>query len=325
MTEKYGWECYWSEISDVDDDEIYIIAVNRLRKRYYYSTRANYYILDSVYEDGQPLFEAKHVSRLVIELLHGYAVENEFKRQSRLPVLPEQGEGKAKKGKKRLPKELIWKGIRCELTEKEIGDICQQTPFEEDDYYDFGAIVRAVSMYREGAISPEYFQSWCILMQCLYYSPKGASGELAGLYGALAWIFDGEAFNILGATPREREENARGLLAKVKWSNFRIEKQKKGGRGKGLFGKKDVYLFLLWDYYNGGASAEVWRVFFLDKKNKRFDLFYCDDLLFDDGQDYMFPDESEFAELASIYYDYRLDRSLGEQFRRGQAELKSRL
>ena len=324
MTEKYGWECYWSEISDVDDDEIYIIAVNRLRKRYYYSTRANYYILDSVYEDGQPLFEAKHVSRLVIELLHGYAVENEFKRQSRLPVLPEQGEERAKKGK-RLPKELIWKGIRCELTEKEIGDICQQTPFEEDDYYDFGAIVRAVSMYREGAISPEYFQSWCILMQCLYYSPKGASGELAGLYGALAWIFDGEAFNILGATPREREENARGLLAKVKWSNFRIEKQKKGERGKGLFGKKDVYLFLLWDYYNGGASAEVWRVFFLDKKNKRFDLFYCDDLLFDDGQDYMFPDESEFAELASIYYDYRLDRSLGEQFRRGQAALKSSL
>ena len=324
MTEKYGWECYWSEISDVDDDEIYIIAVNRLRKRYYYSTRANYYILDSVYEDGQPLFEAKHVSRLVIELLHGYAVENEFKRQSRLPVLPEQGEERAKKGK-RLPKELIWKGIRCELTEKEIGDICQQTPFEEDDYYDFGAIVRAVSMYREGAISPEYFQSWCILMQCLYYSPKGTSGELAGLYGALAWIFDGEAFNILGATPREREENARSLLAKVKWSNFRIEKQKKGGRGKGLFGKKDVYLFLLWDYYNGGASAEVWRVFFLDKKNKRFDLFYCDDLLFDDGQDYMFPDEGEFEELASIYYDYRLDRSLGEQFRRGQAELKSRL
>ena len=324
MTEKYGWECYWSEISDVDDDEIYIIAVNRLRKRYYYSTRANYYILDSVYEDGQPLFEAKHVSRLVIELLHGYAVENEFKRQSRLPVLPEQGEERAKKGK-RLPKELIWKGIRCELTEKEIGDICQQTPFEEDDYYDFGAIVRAVSMYREGAISPEYFQSWCILMQCLYYSPKGTSGELAGLYGAMAWIFDGEAFNILGATPREREENARGLLAKVKWSNFRIEKQKKGGRGKGLFGKKDVYLFLLWDYYNGGASAEVWRVFFLDKKNKRFDLFYCDDLLFDDGQDYMFPDESEFAELASIYYDYRLDRSLGEQFRRGQAALKSSL
>lgn len=324
MTEKYGWECYWSEISDVDDDEIYIIAVNRLRKRYYYSTRANYYILDSVYEDGQPLFEAKHVSRLVIELLHGYAVENEFKRQSRLPVLPEQGEERAKKGK-RLPKELIWKGIRCELTEKEIGDICQQTPFEEDDYYDFGAIVRAVSMYREGAISPEYFQSWCILMQCLYYSPKGTSGELAGLYGALAWIFDGEAFNILGATPREREENARSLLAKVKWSNFRIEKQKKGERGKGLFGKKDGYLFLLCDYYNGGASSEVWRVFFLDKKNKRFDLFYCDDLLFDDGQDYMFPDESEFEELASIYYDYRLDRSLGEQFRRGQAELKSRL
>lgn len=324
MTEKYGWECYWSEISDVDDDEIYIIAVNRLRKRYYYSTRANYYILDSVYEDGQPLFEAKHVSRLVIELLHGYAVENEFKRQSRLPILPAQGKERAKKGK-RLPKELIWKGIRCELTEKEIGDICQQTPFEEDDYYDFGAIVRAVSMYREGAISPEYFQSWCILMQCLYYSPKGTSGELAGLYGAMAWIFDGEAFNILGATPREREENARGLLAKVKWSNFRIEKQKKGERGKGLFGKKDVYLFLLWDYYNGGASAEVWRVFFLDKKNKRFDLFYCDDLLFDDGQDYMFPDESEFAELASIYYDYRLDRSLGEQFRRGQAALKSSL
>ena len=324
MTEKYGWECYWSEISDVDDDEIYIIAVNRLRKRYYYSTRANYYILDSVYEDGQPLFEAKHVSRLVIELLHGYAVENEFKRQSRLPVLPEQGEERAKKGK-RLPKELIWKGIRCELTEKEIGDICQQTPFEEDDYYDFGAIVRAVSMYREGAISPEYFQSWCILMQCLYYSPKGTGGELAGLYGALAWIFDGEAFNILGATPREREENARGLLAKVKWSNFRIEKQKKGERGKGLFGKKDGYLFLLWDYYNGGASAEVWRVCFLDKKNKRFDLFYCDDLLFDDAQDYMFPDESEFEELASIYYDYRLDRSLGEQFRRGQAALKSSL
>lgn len=324
MTEKYGWECYWSEISDVDDDEIYIIAVNRLRKRYYYSTRANYYILDSVYEDGQPLFEAKHVSRLVIELLHGYAVENEFKRQSRLPVLPAQGKERAKKGK-RLPKELIWKGIRCELTEKEIGDICQQTPFEEDDYYDFGAIVRAVSMYREGAISPEYFQSWCILMQCLYYSPKGTGGELAGLYGALAWIFDGEAFNILGATPREREENARSLLAKIKWSNFRIEKQKKGERGKGLFGKKDRYLFLLWDYYNGGASAEVWRVFFLDKKNKRFDLFYCDDLLFDDGQDYMFPDEGEFEELASIYYDYRLDRSLGEQFRRGQAELKSRL
>ncbi len=324
MTEKYGWECYWSEISDVDDDEIYIIAVNRLRKRYYYSTRANYYILDSVYEDGQPLFEAKHVSRLVIELLHGYAVENEFKRQSRLPVLPAQGKERAKKGK-RLPKELIWKGIRCELTEKEIGDICQQTPFEEDDYYDFGAIVRAVSMYREGAISPEYFQSWCILMQCLYYSPKGTGGELAGLYGALAWIFDGEAFNILGATPREREENARSLLAKIKWSNFRIEKQKKGERGKGLFGKKDRYLFLLWDYYNGGSPAEVWRVFFLDKKNKRFDLFYCDDLLFDDAQDYMFPDEGEFEELASIYYDYRLDRSLGEQFRRGQAELKSRL
>ena len=244
MTEKYGWECYWSEISDVDDDEIYIIAVNRLRKRYYYSTRANYYILDSVYEDGQPLFEAKHVSRLVIELLHGYAVENEFKRQSRLPVLPEQGEERAKKGK-RLPKELIWKGIRCELTEKEIGDICQQTPFEEDDYYDFGAIVRAVSMYREGAISPEYFQSWCILMQCLYYSPKGTSGELAGLYGALAWIFDGEAFNILGATPREREENARSLLAKVKWSNFRIEKQKKGEREGVVRQKGRVPLFVV--------------------------------------------------------------------------------
>lgn len=320
MAEKYGWECYRAETPE-EAGKADVFCINRGRERYCYKTGESEYVLDSIYENGQPVFEARKVSRFVLGLLYGYAVENGYKRQSCLPVLPEWREAQENP----LSKELIRKGMRCELTEEQIGNICQKTPFEKDDYYDFGAIVRAISMYRSGEISPSYFQSWCILMQCLYYSPGRVSDEVAGIYGELAWMFDGEAFNILGATPREREESARGLLAMVRWSDFRIgelKRRKKSGR---LFGKKDRYLFLLEDYYNGGASAGVWRVFYLDKKNKRFDLFYCDDLLFDDGQEYMFPEEEEFENLTSVYFDYRLDRSIGERFLREQARLRTEI
>ena len=72
--------------------------------------------------------------------------------------------------KKLVSKDLVWKGLRMELSGDELRDIMQQE-CEKDEYYDFDLMLKGFGKALAKEIDFDYYIHWCILIaNCLNYS-----------------------------------------------------------------------------------------------------------------------------------------------------------
>lgn len=68
--------------------------------------------------------------------------------------------------------ETLKKAIRCELSQQELGDILSYDyRYEKGDYGDFSVLYEKIHAVMEGALSVDYFTSWCVLLMRCFSMP----------------------------------------------------------------------------------------------------------------------------------------------------------
>jgi hypothetical protein len=68
--------------------------------------------------------------------------------------------------------EQVWKGLKLELSKKEICKIFQAEKYEKGDYYDFDVFYGVIKKALNKEIDIEYFTDWCVLVANCFNSIK---------------------------------------------------------------------------------------------------------------------------------------------------------
>ena len=96
--------------------------------------------------------------------------------------------------KELVSKDLVWKGLRMELSGEELRDIMQQE-YEKDKYYDFDLMLQGFKKALNKEVDFDYYIHWCILIaNCLNYA-KYSSPKINDLIDEIAYFFDGCSFD----------------------------------------------------------------------------------------------------------------------------------
>ena len=203
-----------------------------------------------------------------------------------------------------INKEVVLKGLRCELNEKELLDIINnhQADLEYYGYYNLDLYLHILDKTINKEIEYEYFTSWCVLAMAALYrtSERINKKRKRELYNEVADFFDGIAFSY--------EYDKRFLTrikAELRYYDYLINKNK---RRNALYISNNIGRYMLEDHSNPTLDSDVYRVFVVDYKNKRYCLKYFDDYnyLYKDEINYNFigfPDKFDDVFVDTTYDD----------------------
>lgn len=199
--------------------------------------------------------------------------------------------------KKLVSKDLVWKGLRMELSGNEMRDIMQQE-CEKDKYYDFDLMLQGFKKALTKEIDFDYYIHWCILVaHCLNYS-RYSSPKINALIDEIAYFFDGCSF--------DDDYNKKSLQLNIALlKNFNHEFENLTNKTNLPFETNGVERILLFDHSNWTLDSRVYRAIIIDNNKRQFELKYVDDAFFeyDENINYTFVDESQFDDKSLSFYD----------------------
>ena len=194
------------------------------------------------------------------------------------------------------------KGVNGQLSYEELDSICQ-TEVPDGEYYDYEKIRAVILRKLNGELDDEYFRTWLIVVS---WAIQKDSEDLS-------WAFDGYSFcdsfsknDIVSILSVLKEEDY-----KMRYEDY-IEQHKK---------EQLNVVYLRFEHANWTEDSAIYKAYFVDYKNKRFDIrlidsafyefkkdvFYC--TLFDKDEregeeDYVEPKElPEEEQLLHYFYD----------------------
>lgn len=194
---------------------------------------------------------------------------------------------------------MYLKGVNGELNYDELSSICQ-TKVPKGKYYDYEKIRSVILKKLNNEISDDYFKTWLIVAAWALNNHTHAK---------ISWRFDG--FSFCDSFDRK---TVLEILAVLKFCDFAEKHQNYVKTAKK---EKLKVVFLKFEHCNRTADSGVYKAYFVDFKNKIFDIRFVDDAFFeyDDNLLYCFIDcESEYDEddesaeeiekyLMSIFYN----------------------
>ncbi len=304
------WDIYYTD-NEQDEDMVDIIYIHKNNKEYYVHENAFDYEIDGCDEDMNEL-NSTYVSRFVYNTLldqckRAYKLSTYFDQQesdeefvdldtpSTLPI---------EKLKNRVLKEKIWQGINCELEESELEAITRQN-HQKDEYFDLETCKKVIYKYLNNEITPEYFCTWCVFMANLHLSPNNIGGKLFDVNESISELFDSAAFWDYDIDIDEKIKNCKELIAELKWRNHCIENIK--NKQTAPFDNNGIIVYVSFDHFNEYAGP-IHRMCIVDTKEEKFNMFYIDNLEFDENINYSFCNEEDFDNLSGVYYSYKEDR-----------------
>ena len=162
--------------------------------------------------------------------------------------------------------EKYLKGVNGELTYDELKSICQ-TEVPQGNYYDYEKIRSVLLRKLNGELTDKYFRTWLVVVCWALYQKE---------YRYISWTFDGFAFRDTFDKKRVLE-----IMAKLKDDDYKI-------RYKNFIEqhKKDELqvVYLRVEHVNRTNESVIYKAYFVDYKNKRFDIRLLDDALFEYDQ-----------------------------------------
>ena len=208
--------------------------------------------------------------------------------------------------------ETIKKAIRCELSQQELHDILSYDyRYEKGDYGDFSVIYDKIHATMEGALSVDYFTSWCVLlMRCFFDAMDTRSRKLQDVYNEIGDCFDGAAFMASHISEQKKCRELRELIAFLKYhehlaANIRSKSAEK-------FQTAGVVTYVSFAFSVQDGERLLYHVCVVDEIEKKVNYMFAADLDFDERINYTLLSEAEFGELSSLTIDdYALDISLG--------------
>lgn len=222
-----------------------------------------------------------------------------------------------------ISKELLIKGLRCELTFNELCQITQRFgSYEKASYYDFDLLIGGFKKFLAGEINLEYYTHWVMLWFVLTEF-KIKNKKLAQIYSALAYNMDSESFIDEFDL---KEENCNhwyngSHIAILKNFNHNIQDALSGKKTD--FDNNGVFIFTQPQVCCYAKNFSRYKVLIVDKNKKEFNFFYIDNPIFDEKINYDFlhdykkldgfdDEEDEYDEIIDekieqLIYDFSLD------------------
>ena len=166
--------------------------------------------------------------------------------------------------------EKYLKGVNGELTYDELRSICQ-TEVPKGNYYNYEKIRSVLLRKLNGELDDKYFHTWLIVVAWALYQEE---------YKYISWAFDGFSFQDTFDKKLVLEimANLKDYDYKIRYKNF-IEQHKKDGL-------KVVYL--RFEHCNWTDDSGIYKAYFVDYKNKRFDIRFVDDAFFEYKQNVLY-------------------------------------
>ncbi len=158
--------------------------------------------------------------------------------------------------------EKYLKAVNGELTYEQLRSICQ-TEGPKGNYYNYEKIHSVLFRKLNGELTDEYFSTWLIVVSWALYQEE---------YKYISWAFDGFSFQDTFDKKLVLEIMAslKDYDYKIRYKDF-IKQHKKDGL-------KVVYL--RFEHCNWTDDSGVYKAYFVDYKNKHFDIRFVDDALF---------------------------------------------
>ena len=166
--------------------------------------------------------------------------------------------------------EKYLKAVNGDLTYDELRSICQ-TEVPKGNYYNYEKIRSVLLRKLNGELTDKYFRDWLIVVAWALYQEE---------YKYISWVFDG--FSFQGTFDKqlvlEIMANLKDYDYKIRYKNF-IEQHKKD---------ELQVVYLRFEHCNWTNSSGVYKAYFVDYKNKRFDIRFVDDAFFEYKQNILY-------------------------------------
>ena len=161
-------------------------------------------------------------------------------------------------------------GVNGELSYDELKSICQ-TEVPDGEYYNYQKIRKVILRKLNGEINDDYFRTWLIVVSWALNDDK---------YYDISWVFDGYSFE-----DKFDQKLVMEILATLKDLDYKLNNNEFIKQHK-IDGLKVVYL--RFEHCNFTNDSTVYKAYFVDYKNKRFDIRFVDDYLFDYDDNIMY-------------------------------------
>lgn len=159
--------------------------------------------------------------------------------------------------------EMYLKGVNGELAYEDLDKICQ-TKVPRGDYYNYEKIRDVLLRKLNGEIDDEYFRTWLIVVTWALYQKK---------YRYISWAFDGFAF----WGPYDRK-SVLEIMANLRDYDYKIRHKNYVKRHKL---EKLKVIYLRFEHCNWTSDSGIYKAYFVDYENKRFDVRFVDDAFFE--------------------------------------------
>jgi hypothetical protein len=218
-----------------------------------------------------------------------------------------------------IPKQAVWSALKQELDEEKMSTIAyfDNGVYEQDDYYDYGLLIRGFNRYCNGEIGGEYFAEWCHVCAFCFQHMKGIdNSRLYDAYKSLGDLFDTLAYFHRPSTKSDYEAWRKEYTARFRYENFRIECAK--NRKTERFTTNGVATYVTFGFFVDNATEEVMRVLVMDEEKKRLNCFYTPPFVYDDEINYSFVSADEMDKILYNRHDYKLDRTMKVTYAKGK-------
>ncbi len=282
-----------------------IMIYNPLTKELYFEEDVGEEYCSGVDSYGNPYSSAK-ISRELFEIIfnklfrRGGYTEGFFSEWEDDEIDISLNKPKAKK----VPKEIVCKGIRGELSEEALDKIVQ-VKLEKADYYDFDAFISVIHRFLRGEISRKYYKDWLILVSWAMASHKfKEKSKRYLLYNEISYGFDGHSFDDY---EEEKEYECYSMIASLKYDNHQLQNTRKSVVPP-FYNEDGTAVFVFFDYCN--YYNEYHKICVVNEQDKTFKIDNVTNPFYYEHINYTFVDEDEFDELSNRYYKYFHDKAL---------------
>lgn len=191
------------------------------------------------------------------------------------------------------------KGVNGELPYDELLFISQNDA-PCGDYYNYESIRNVLLRKLKGEIDDEYFRAWIFVM--IEALNDGKHYHLFDFFDGCAWDDTFSSSYVLEILAYLKDFNYR-LLNKDFISEHKKEKLK--------------VVYLRFEHCNWTEDSIVYKAYFVDYENKRFDIRFVDDAFFDFNDDIMycfiFQDDNEFLSADEDEIEFVEPKELPEE------------
>jgi len=162
------------------------------------------------------------------------------------------------------------KAVYGELPFDELNSI-REAEIPKGDYYNYEKIRAVLLRKLKGEITNEYFLAWTTIVAWALNNEK---------YYDISWAFDGYSFqlDVNNKFILEMMAHLKDLDYKLRHSNY-IEEHRRS---------ELKVIYLRFEHCNWTANSAVYKAYFVDYKNRRFDIRFVDDAFFTYNDDLLY-------------------------------------